>query len=517
MGQTTGSKTRDKDVELAQQVNFLKGIEFFDNFDSHELLQFLSVSKWLKVPKGRLIIKEDTVERIFYILVRGQVSVFKTINAAGDTVELTTLSTGDCFGEMSLVTEVRRTAGVITTTECFILKVEPDIISTSNVFLQLKFYKRFCEILVSRLILANERVARHEQPVLAPAALPPVGLGAEPISELVPETEVEALPSPTRRPPPAASGSQEFSLPPWPEKRERLGKVSLRRRISGNQAWAVNPVVIHKISPYLTGECENTRQLAELICLDPILCCKVIQTANSSYFRRATMVASVPHAIVTVGLEHIQKVLAETIAQSRGVGLFKGAPAVAKEFWHHAVVVGRVAELLKEIIRLELSADVYLAGLFHDLGMMGLDVVEPDFYPHLQFEESELQRSLLEAENNYLGVDHGQAGAWLGESMGLPDGYLDVMRYHHRPELARENSLIVAVVHLAELFANDLGYRMGRNEYAQFTPLESKAWSVIQDLHRPFMEVNVLDFVGAFRDEILKAGTNITGGLEIAI
>ena len=146
-------------LNIDEQITFLKKIDFFENFDDHELRQFLSVTKWLKVATDTLIIKENTMERVFYVLVKGEVSVFKTLEEGKRTMELTTLTSGACFGEMSLVMDVKRTAGVIARGESFLLMVEPEIINTSNVFLQLKFYKRFCEIMVSRLIRANERMA----------------------------------------------------------------------------------------------------------------------------------------------------------------------------------------------------------------------------------------------------------------------------------------------------------------------------------------------------------------------
>jgi CRP/FNR family transcriptional regulator/CRP/FNR family cyclic AMP-dependent transcriptional regulator len=148
---------QESNAAFDQQVNFLKKISFFQDFDDHELKQLLAVSRWLKVPPGTLIIKEDTMEKVFYILVKGSVSVFITVDQ-GQTIELTTLATGDTFGEMALVSETRRTAGVKTTSEAYILMVEPDILNQASVFLQLKFYRRFCEILVTRLIAANKRM-----------------------------------------------------------------------------------------------------------------------------------------------------------------------------------------------------------------------------------------------------------------------------------------------------------------------------------------------------------------------
>jgi len=146
---------QESNTAFDQQVNFLKKISFFQDFDDHELKQLLAVSRWLKIPAGTLIIKEDTLEKVFYILVKGSVTVFITVEQ-GQTIELTKLATGDTFGEMALVSETRRTAGVKTTSESYILMVEPDILNQASVFLQLKFYRRFCEILVTRLIAANK-------------------------------------------------------------------------------------------------------------------------------------------------------------------------------------------------------------------------------------------------------------------------------------------------------------------------------------------------------------------------
>jgi len=118
-----------KTVDLEQQVTFLKKIYFFNDFDDHELKQFLSVSKWMVVSDKTLVIEENSIGKGFYVLVHGEVAVFKTNSEDGSTVLLTTLTDGDCFGEMSLVTETKRTAGIITTRNSFILMVNQEIIN----------------------------------------------------------------------------------------------------------------------------------------------------------------------------------------------------------------------------------------------------------------------------------------------------------------------------------------------------------------------------------------------------
>lgn len=505
-----------KEIDLDQQVEFLKKISFFQGFDDHELRQFMAVSKWLKVRKGALIIKEETTEKAFYILVKGEVEVVKSGGKGQKAIQLTTLSTGDCFGEMAMVTEIKRTADVKATKDSFILKLEPDVISTSNVFLQLKFYRRFCEIMVARLDRANKQMAGQD-------ALP-----HEP-----PDSEVEK-PKPPKKSAAARKKAEVFPsvaepekgkesldihvalLPAMPEKRDRLTTARIQRRINSDQILPINPAVANKISDLLEyNESEdNTRKFADLILLDPALSCRVIQTANSPYFRRASEVSSVPHAMVITGIKHIEKIVVESIEATHDIKAFSGFAPVAKTFWKHAVVVGRISELLKDVIRINISTDMYLAGLLHDFGMLAVDMIKPDFYPQLLRSGSEIKKDLRTAEKEYIGADHGQVGLWLGDVLGLPQSFLDVMRFHHSPERARSNILSVALVHLANIFAAERGVCMG-GEGENLKAQNSSAWSIIQDQHKPFLDANILQFIDSFNEELEKIWNDIIDSIPV--
>ncbi|MCK9295022.1 MAG: HDOD domain-containing protein [Desulfobulbaceae bacterium] len=496
---------QESNAAFDQQVNFLKKISFFQDFDDHELKQLLAVSRWLKVPAGTLIIKEDTLEKVFYILVKGTVMVFITVEQ-GQTIELTRLTTGDTFGEMALVSETRRTAGVKTTSESYILMVEPDILNQASVFLQLKFYRRFCEILVTRLIAANKRMGDLSAQAAESSASSQASPRPQPPPQGVQQKQATApppRPQPVQPPqvPPPKREVNISDLPPAP-KLMAVAKEKIKRRIQSNLELAVNPSVSARLSSFLVGDCEDTRKFAELISCDPILAAKVILQANSSFYRRTTTVNSVPHAMVTMGIKNVQEVIAkETMKVFREEELFGGFGQLADNFWQHSVAVGRVAELLQNTIRINISEDVYLAGLFHDLGKLALDRQQPLFYPQL-LRPDFIEKDICAAEQEYIGIDHAQAGCWLGEKMGLPKPYLDVMLMHHTPEKARENVLLTGLIHLADLFVKDKGMIMGKAEGP--TPPISAAfgWIILQEQHRPFIDVNVANFIRAFKVEM---------------
>ncbi|MEW6427987.1 MAG: HDOD domain-containing protein [Thermodesulfobacteriota bacterium] len=500
---------KNREISLDQQIAFLKRIAFFADFDDHELRQFLAVSRWLKVPADTLVIREDSRERVFYILVRGEVSVFKQGGDGQPATELTRLGTGDCFGEMSLVTDVRRTAGVRTTAPCYLLMVEPDIINSSNIFLQLKFYKRFCEVLVARLILANQKMSGQQGEAVEEA-------GHEPAVPDDGPAPVQAKPPPAGPAPPVpvpplvqAAGDD---LPPMPKEEDRLTRTKVQRLAAayGERVMPVTPAVRMQVRGFLSREGGSTRKLAELISLDPVLALKVLQVANSSFYRRSNDVLSVAHAMVSLGIDLIHELVGEAVEARPERKPFSGLSGMHRRFCLHGVVVGRIAELLRDIIRVPVGIDLYLAGLVHDVGMLALDSLQPQFYAQSLRPGSEIANQMTAAEMKYIGAGHGSAGAWLAEKMGIPAPYVKIMQFHHEPQQARDFILPVAIIHLADLFAARRGICFGTPDPEAVNPLNSFAWVMIQDQYKPFLEVNVVDFVASFEEELDKTWSAVS-------
>lgn len=495
-----------------QRLVFLKKIDFFTSFDDHELKQLLSLSRWLKVPPNTLIIKENTTDRVLYILAHGTVSVFKTVDSG--EVELTALTTGATLGEMAMIAETKRTAGVRTVTESYILKVEPEILNHANVFLQLKFYKRFCEILVKRLVEANKKMAGTE--TSAPDVVDKIDK-----KRPVPKKKKAVSPKVAGSPQSGGLYSQDLvvdgaQLPPIPQPRS-VAKARMQRRVQSNLELAINPAVAALLSNFLVGDCEDTRRFSELICLDPFLAARVLQVANSSFYRRTTAVSSVAHALVTVGVKNIQELVADEAEKVlAGEIYFGGYHNLARSFWRHSVVVGRIAELLAEVVRVHTYEDIYLAGLLHDIGILALDIQEPDFYPQLQRLGFLDNVSLCAAEHKYLGADHCQAGSYLIKKMGLPKAFLDAAKFHHHPEQTREHYLVVALVALAELFAVQRGIVVGCEENAAKDNIaDSFAWTLIREEQKAFTAVDVGSFIQEFHEELDRSWVNIVGDISL--
>jgi len=62
--------------------------------------------------------------------------------------------------------------------------------------------------------------------------------------------------------------------------------------------------------------------------------------------------------------------------------------------------------------------------------------------------------------------------------------------------------LPIAIIHLADLFAARRGICLGSPDPETLNPLESFAWVMLQDQHKPFLDVNIVDFIAEFEREL---------------
>ena len=104
-------------LSQSKKADALRGAPLFEGLSKKELAELARVTDDLQVPAGTVLCKEDTLGREFFVLVEGSVEVTQGGKA------IATRGAGDFVGEIALLTPMRRTATVTTTTpvRCLIL------------------------------------------------------------------------------------------------------------------------------------------------------------------------------------------------------------------------------------------------------------------------------------------------------------------------------------------------------------------------------------------------------------
>ncbi|KJR43723.1 Crp/Fnr family transcriptional regulator, partial [Candidatus Magnetoovum chiemensis] len=104
-------------------VESLKEIELFSELDDDELEKLIQTSRKIRYPKNKVIFKEGEKGETVYIIISGQVKVYRKIDGNNELV-LHLLGEGNFFGEMSLFDRRTRSASVAAIDECEFLEIK---------------------------------------------------------------------------------------------------------------------------------------------------------------------------------------------------------------------------------------------------------------------------------------------------------------------------------------------------------------------------------------------------------
>lgn len=148
-------KSAVREFADSEKFDTLRALPFFDDFTDIELWEVLRFSRWSQVPPGETIIHDGEAGDFFCFLAEGELKVTKN----GKILNL--LTAGDCFGEMSVISKGThfRGADVVALVESKLVTIKGAALIKASDGCRMHFYQAFLEVLVSRLTLANARLA----------------------------------------------------------------------------------------------------------------------------------------------------------------------------------------------------------------------------------------------------------------------------------------------------------------------------------------------------------------------
>ena len=200
----------------------------------------------------------------------------------------------------------------------------------------------------------------------------------------------------------------------------------------------------------------TVKEFASVVQQDFKLSTDVLGMANSVLFAAGRPIANLAHAIARIGFRQTKNLIVASSLSSVMKKMSLEEEWVRDVLWKHSVTTAVIATHLNRSLQLKLDGEEFTAGLVHDFGRTLLAVAFPNSFSEfdpLDFDES---MNVIERENNAIGSNHCDLGAWFAQDQGLPDVLRDVIQYHHRLEIETSCPRLIALIAVADHMANHI-------------------------------------------------------------
>ena len=232
------------------------------------------------------------------------------------------------------------------------------------------------------------------------------------------------------------------------------------------------PHILMDINAELLKPDPSFRKISELVSQDISISAKILRVANSSFFSLRNEVNSVRAALSVLGLDNFSNTVLNFALQD----VFRGAQIDKKEFKEilkHSKLVARTSQLIFQKIQYLYSGivfpgQVYMAGLFHDIGILILSKKFKDYFKKIRNSFSE-ENPLIAIEEKHYKTNHCLVGYLIGKMWSLPSFVCDIIRYHHDEDFVIHDEIslrkMLSLIMLAE---NTIDYVI-KNEYNSYS------------------------------------------------
>ena len=210
--------------------------------------------------------------------------------------------------------------------------------------------------------------------------------------------------------------------------------------------------LLEQLLALMRDPASSVSQLGAVVSTDKTLSERILQRANSPILGLPSRVSTVSQAVSLLGFDALRDTLMRMVV-SGALHTVATLFAHYEDFWRHSIACGLAARLLARKHGRVSPDDAFVAGLFHDLGM-----IIPS-----EHAGAPLRLSLIDGNGHVSVVHHEEVGALLLERWGLGERIVDAVRYHHHPSSAVHDQVLAATVHVADILCQrmDLGRYSG--------------------------------------------------------
>lgn len=234
------------------------------------------------------------------------------------------------------------------------------------------------------------------------------------------------------------------------------------------------PTVFLKINEVINDPCSSAADLGKVIEKDQALTTRLLRLANSAFYGLPGKVDTVSRAVALIGFKQLQELVLAMSVRSLFTGFGQNSAINMRSFWAHSIACGIACKTLAILRGMRSPESFFVAGFLHDFGRLIMLEQFPQQCSEIYEAAREQGRLLYEVEQEVFGFTHADVGGELVNCWRMPGVLAEAIKYHHRPEGAREFPLLAAMVHIANILAHAGHFGMSGDHLVP--PMSTDAW-----------------------------------------
>lgn len=199
----------------------------------------------------------------------------------------------------------------------------------------------------------------------------------------------------------------------------------------------------------------SVEDIANVIEEDLALTAKILQLANSSFFRRQTSVSSARHAVSYLGVDVIRSLVLADQLFERSEEIPKMDYFDIDALRRHSLMTSTIAREIAP--KTDIATVAMTAGLLHDVGKIVIALQRPEIIGSLvnvsagapfEWVDSETEREII-------GCTHSEVGGYFLNLWGVPTSIVEAVTFHDDPAAVFTREFdAVGVVHMSNYLAH---------------------------------------------------------------
>ena len=200
----------------------------------------------------------------------------------------------------------------------------------------------------------------------------------------------------------------------------------------------------------------DMNQVSRTLELDPALSTRVMRVCKSAYFGFPGNLMK--QAVAFLGVAEVRKIVQSAVIyqifDEDGEG---DRRLTVADLWTHSLAVGLAMEIVGKADKKKTH---FLLGVLHDIGKAVFMFRFPDHFSSVLDLVEKENISVLQAEQELLGITHADCGGELAVHWDLPGEVRTAIASHHSPASTTQHRRLAAMVHIADIAVRtmEIGY-----------------------------------------------------------